>query len=104
METKTITSLQDTFLDILRQERMPLSIYLSNGIRLMGHIDAFDPYVIVLKEGGISQMIYKHAISTIVPGRSIGLSSERSAPEIVVKKRPLSRLTQTGSAKSETGE
>jgi host factor-I protein len=98
METKTITSLQDTFLDILCKDRMPLSIYLSNGIRLMGQIDAFDAYVIVLTDGGISQMIYKHAISTIVPSRSLALSSDRSVPEVIVKRRSPSRLNQIRSA------
>jgi host factor-I protein len=103
METKTITSLQDAFLDILCKERIPLSIYLSNGIRLMGHIDTFDAYVIVLTDGGISRMIYKHAISTIVPSCNIAQSSDRSTPEVTVKRR-MSRLNRSHSAELETAE
>lgn len=59
-------SLQDPFLNTLRRERIPVSIYLVNGIKLQGHIESFDQFVILLKNS-ISQMIYKHAISTVVP-------------------------------------
>lgn len=63
-------SLQDPFLNILRRERIPVSIYLVNGIKLQGHIESFDQFVILLKNT-VSQMIYKHAISTVVPSRSM---------------------------------
>lgn len=64
--------LQDPFLNILRKERVPVSIYLVNGIKLQGHIDSFDQYVVLLKNS-VTQMVYKHAISTIVPGKMISL-------------------------------
>ncbi|BBL34000.1 RNA-binding protein Hfq [Nitrosomonas stercoris] len=64
--------LQDPFLNILRKERVPVSIYLVNGIKLQGHIDSFDQYVVLLKNS-VTQMVYKHAISTIVPGKTISL-------------------------------
>jgi len=67
---KKAQGLQDPFLNLLRKEHIPVSIFLVNGIKLQGHIEAFDQYVVVLKNA-VSQMIYKHAISTVVPGRPI---------------------------------
>ncbi len=66
--------LQDPFLNILRREHVPVSIYLVNGIKLQGNIDSFDQYVVLLKNT-VTQMVYKHAISTIVPSRPIDLSA-----------------------------
>ena len=63
-------SLQDPYLNALRRERIPVSIYLVNGIKLQGQIESFDQFVILLKNT-VSQMVYKHAISTVVPARSI---------------------------------
>ena len=63
-------NLQDPFLNALRKEHVPVSIYLVNGIKLQGKIDSFDQYVVMLKNS-ISQMVYKHAISTIVPARQV---------------------------------
>jgi host factor-I protein len=63
-------SLQDPFLNTLRKERVPVSIFLVNGIKLQGHIESFDQFVVLLKNN-VSQMIYKHAISTVVPARNI---------------------------------
>lgn len=65
------TVLQEPFLNTLRRERIPLSLFLSNGIRLQGIVEAFDPYVILLRHHGHTQMVYKHAISTVVPGRDV---------------------------------
>ena len=65
-------SLQDPFLNALRKEHVPVSIYLVNGIKLQGQIESFDQFVILLKNS-VSQMVYKHAISTIVPSRNIKL-------------------------------
>jgi len=64
--------LQDPFLNILRKDRIPVSIYLVNGIKLQGQIDSFDQYVVLLKNS-ITQMVYKHAISTIVPAKAISI-------------------------------
>lgn len=63
-------TLQDPYLNTLRKERVPVSIYLVNGIKLQGQIDSFDQFVVLLKNT-VSQMVYKHAISTIVPSRAI---------------------------------
>ena len=65
-------SLQDPFLNTLRKEKVPVSIYLVNGIKLQGQIDSFDQFVVLLKNS-VSQMVYKHAISTVVPARNIRL-------------------------------
>jgi host factor-I protein len=65
-------NLQDPFLNLLRKERIPVSIFLVNGIKLQGQIESFDQFVVLLKNT-ISQMVYKHAISTVVPSRPIKL-------------------------------
>ena len=62
-------TLQDPFFFILRKDRIPVSILLVNGIKLQGHIESFDQYVVLLKNT-VSQMVYKHAISTVVPARN----------------------------------
>ncbi|MEY2994243.1 MAG: putative host factor protein [Pseudomonadota bacterium] len=62
--------LQDPYLNLLRKEHVPVSIYLVNGIKLQGQIESFDPYVVLLRNT-VTQMVYKHAISTIVPGRAV---------------------------------
>ena len=68
-------ALQDPFLNILRKERIPVSVYLVNGIKLQGQIESFDSFVVLLRNG-TSQMIYKHAISTIVPTRAVRIPYE----------------------------
>ncbi|HPX89421.1 MAG TPA: RNA chaperone Hfq [Methylophilaceae bacterium] len=66
--------LQDPFLNALRKEHVAVSIYLVNGIKLQGQVDSFDQYVILLKNT-VTQMVYKHAISTIVPARMVNISA-----------------------------
>jgi len=73
-------SLQDPFLNALRKERVPVAIYLVNGIKLQGNVEAFDQFVILLKNT-VSQMVYKHAISTIVPTRNVKISSTTAEGE-----------------------
>ncbi|WP_182406324.1 RNA chaperone Hfq [Psychrobacter sp. GP33] len=67
-------TLQDPFLNSLRKDRIPVSIFLVNGIKLQGQIESFDQYVVLLKNT-VSQMVYKHAISTVVPARNPRASS-----------------------------
>lgn len=67
--------LQDPFLNALRKERVSISIYLVNGIKLQGQIESFDQYVILLKNT-VTQMVYKHAISTVVPSRPVNLQQQ----------------------------
>jgi host factor-I protein len=71
--------LQDPFLNTLRREHIPVSIYLLNGIKLQGQIESFDQYVVLLRNT-ITQMVYKHAISTIVPGRPVSIQSLALVP------------------------
>ncbi|MEQ1638179.1 MAG: RNA chaperone Hfq [Methylococcales bacterium] len=75
-------NLQDTFLNALRKDHTPVSIFLVNGIKLQGRIDSFDQYVVMLKNT-ISQMVYKHAISTIVPGRVVRMSQDSETVEVI---------------------
>ena len=69
-------TLQDPFLNSLRRDRIPVSIYLTNGIKLQGQIESFDQFVILLKNS-VSQLVYKHAVSTIVPARGVRLQQPR---------------------------
>lgn len=62
-------NLQDLILNILRKEHVPVSMFLVNGIKLMGHIESFDQYVVMLRSNTSTQLVYKHAISTVVPSR-----------------------------------
>ena len=73
-------SLQDPFLNALRKEKVPVSIYLVNGIKLQGQVDSFDQFVVLLRNS-VSQMVYKHAISTVVPGRMVRLPLDDEAEE-----------------------
>jgi host factor-I protein len=67
--------LQEPFLNALRKERIPVAIYLVNGIKLQGHVESFDQFVVLLGST-VSQLVYKHAISTIVPARPIKITME----------------------------
>jgi host factor-I protein len=73
-------SLQDPYLNTLRKERIPVSIYLVNGIKLQGQIESFDQFVVLLRNS-VSQMVYKHAISTVVPSRNVKLSHPTAAAD-----------------------
>ncbi|MDA0792030.1 MAG: RNA chaperone Hfq [Proteobacteria bacterium] len=68
-------SLQDPFLNALRKDRIPVSIYLVSGIKLQGQIESFDQFVILLRNS-VSQMIYKSAISTVVPSRNVRMAED----------------------------
>ena len=73
-------TLQDPFLNALRKERIPVSIYLVSGIKLQGQIESFDQFVIVLKNA-VNQMVYKHAISTVVPSRTVRIPVQNQAEQ-----------------------
>jgi host factor-I protein len=81
-------SLQDPFLNALRKERVPVSIYLVNGIKLQGQIDSFDQFVVLLKNS-VSQMVYKHAISTVVPARNVRMQSSEDSDESTPPTEPV---------------
>ena len=73
-------SLQDPFLNTLRKEKIPVSIFLVNGIKLQGQIESFDQFVVLLKNT-VSQMVYKHAISTVVPAKNVRIAHEADSTE-----------------------
>lgn len=75
MSNTVIKGLQDQFLNTLRKERVPVSVYLVNGIKLQGQVISFDQYVVMLRNT-LTQMVYKHAISTIVPSKSIDVNED----------------------------
>ena len=71
--TSKAQTLQDPFLNALRKQRIQVSIYLVNGIKLQGYVESFDQYVILLRNT-VTQMVYKHAVSTIVPAKSVNMA------------------------------
>ena len=73
-------NLQDRFLSALRKEKVPVSVYLVNGIKLQGQIDSFDQYVVMLG-GPTAEIVYKHAISTIVPTSNIKWADQANAED-----------------------
>tara|TARA_B100000989_G_C19514726_1_gene461021 strand:- start:1662 stop:2003 length:342 start_codon:yes stop_codon:yes gene_type:complete len=80
-------TLQDPFLNVLRKERIPVSIYLVSGIKLQGQIESFDQFVILLKNA-VSQMVYKHAISTVVPARMVKVPMQGQIDDGAVADEP----------------
>ena len=64
-------NLQELFLNSSRKEKMPITVFLTNGVQLKGIVKGFDTYVVILESEGKSSMIYKHAISTIIPSRNL---------------------------------
>jgi len=77
-------ALQDTFLRYLREHKVPVTIFLASGIRLQGHVGAFDAYSVLLVRDRQAQVVYKHAISTIVPREPVrmGQSNEQEPSEV----------------------
>ncbi|TAL73947.1 MAG: RNA chaperone Hfq [Rhodanobacter sp.] len=82
-------SLQDPFLNALRRERVPVAIYLVNGIKLQGTVESFDQFVVLLRNQ-VSQMVYKHAISTVVPSRNVRIGSGHEGHDAPVDGEPSS--------------
>jgi host factor-I protein len=80
-------TLQEPFLNLLRRERVPVAIYLVNGIKLQGQIDSFDQFVVLLKNS-VNQMVYKHAISTVVPARNVKLPYAEERQEERLEGKP----------------
>ena len=75
------SSLQDTFLNSVRKNRNPVTLFLVNGVKLQGVITWFDNFSVLLRREGTVQLVYKHAISTIMPSRPIDLLGEDSEEE-----------------------
>ena len=78
---------QDPYLNALRNERISVSVYLVNGIKLQGRIESFDQFVILLRNS-VSQMVYKHAISTVVPSRNVRLGQRDASQDKPAARKP----------------
>ena len=76
---KTEIKLQDTFLNRARQEKVPLTVFLTNGFQLRGVVRGFDTFIILFDCDGKQEMIYKHAISTVIPQRRLEMTSRKDA-------------------------
>jgi host factor-I protein len=74
-------NIQDTFLNQIRKENIPVTVYLTNGFQLRGLIRAFDNFTIMLDSEGKQHMVYKHAISTFTPAKAVSLMAESVASE-----------------------
>lgn len=72
-------NLQDTFLNHVRKQKVPLTVFLVNGVKLQGVITWFDNFCVLLRRDGMSQLVYKHAISTIMPAAPISLFEDDGA-------------------------
>ena len=88
-------SLQDPFLNVLRREHVPVAVYLVNGIKLQGTIESFDQFVVLLRNQ-VSQMVYKHAISTVVPSRNVKISNGDMPAEHEAEEPSSSAPVETG--------
>ncbi len=75
---KSALNLQDIFLNQVRKEHIPITIFLVSGYQIKGHVKGFDSYTIVMDSDGKQQMIYKHAISTIIPGRPVNFQAGKT--------------------------
>jgi host factor-I protein len=72
-------NLQDQFLNAVRKQKIPLTIFLVNGVKLTGVVTSFDNFCVLLRRDGHAQLVYKHAISTIMPGQPVNMfESEES--------------------------
>jgi len=81
MTTSKAIVLQDVFLNQVRKERVPVTIYLTNGFQLRGLVKGFDSFTVILENEGKQMMVYKHAISTVTPARNVNFSANHnSAP------------------------
>lgn len=78
MESKPAQNIQDTFLNTVRKDKSPITIYLVSGVKLTGKIRSFDKYSVLLENNAQEQLIFKHAISTVVSGRAGAHSEARS--------------------------
>lgn len=88
MVSDNIHRLQDTFLEHLQRKKTPITIFLSNGVRLQGRIAGYDAYCLLLERDGFHQIVYKHAITTTVPDYALDLQEGSAEPEAAPAPRP----------------
>jgi host factor-I protein len=80
MDAKPAQNIQDTFLNTVRKDKSPITIYLVSGVKLTGKIRSFDKYSVLLENNAQEQLIFKHAISTVVSGRPMAFEGRSSEP------------------------
>lgn len=78
---KTAINLQDVFLNQVRKEHILLTVFLTNGFQLKGFVKGFDNFTVILDSDGKQQLVYKHAISTIIPAKPVNLSANNEKTE-----------------------
>ena len=81
MANEKSPNIQDVFLNTLRKKKIPVTIFLSNGVKLQGNITSFDNFSVLLRRGPQVQLVYKHTIATVVPSTSVVLSDEEGVEE-----------------------
>jgi host factor-I protein len=85
MESKPAQNIQDTFLNTVRKDKSPITIYLVSGVKLTGKIRSFDKYSVLLENNSQEQLIFKHAISTVVSGRAGAHTELRSESKVEMR-------------------
>jgi host factor-I protein len=96
MESKPAQNIQDTFLNTVRKDKSPITIYLVSGVKLTGKIRSFDKYSVLLENNAQEQLIFKHAISTVVSGRPSGFGDPRSEARPAMSVPAEAALAATG--------
>jgi host factor-I protein len=96
MDSKPAQNIQDTFLNTVRKDKTPITIYLVSGVKLTGKIRSFDKYSVLLENNSQEQLIFKHAISTVVSNRAV-LHSEHRSPAHMASHAPSGSAGQVGS-------
>lgn len=82
MANEKAGNLQDTFLNYVRKNKTPVTVFLINGVKLQGVITWFDNFCVLLRRDGHSQLVYKHAISTVMPGGPVQLFDGEETPDV----------------------
>ncbi|MES2393063.1 MAG: RNA chaperone Hfq [Acidobacteriota bacterium] len=103
MESKPAQNIQDTFLNTVRKDKSPITIYLVSGVKLTGKIRSFDKYSVLLENNAQEQLIFKHAISTVVSGRLSTHGETRTPSEPRTESRPVSVAPEPAVAGSSSG-
>ncbi len=88
MDSKPAQNIQDTFLNTVRKDKSPITIYLVSGVKLTGKIRSFDKYSVLLENNAQEQLIFKHAISTVVAGRSASHGDVRPGTDVREQRAP----------------
>ena len=91
MAAERTQNLQDTFLNYVRKNKVPLTIFLVNGVKLQGVVTWFDNFCVLLRRDGHSQLVYKHAISTVMPGQPIQMFESPDDAQAVPAAAPVER-------------